>query len=145
MRSPTLCLVLLVMLLGAGCNLVMDEPAQLPPSVPTIQFLAPPADAIVSEGDEVTIRLLAQDPNGTGVARVTLLIDDLLHQEALPVISAAVPVFTVEMNWLASGVGLHALTATAFRLDGTAGPPTTIRILVGPRSASTPTPQPQVG
>ncbi len=144
-RLPTLCLVLIAVILTAGCNLVMDEPGPSLPPLPTVQFLDPQADAVVSEGDEVTIRLLAQDPGGTGVARVALLIDDLPHQEALPVVSAAVPVFTVDMNWLASGIGLHALTATAFRLDGTAGPPTTIRILVGPRDLSTPTPPPQVG
>lgn len=145
MRLLTLGLVLLTVILNAGCNLVVDEPEPPPPPLPVIQFLDPPADAVFEEGEEVTIRLLAQDPNGTGVARVALLIDDLLHQEALPVISAAVPVFTVEMNWLASGIGLHALTATAFRLDGTAGPAETIRILVSPRDLSTPTPPPQVG
>lgn len=138
-------ILIITVIVSAGCNLVVGEPPPPAPSLPTIQFLAPTSDAIISEGDDLTISLLAQDPDGTGVARVSLFIDDVAHQDALPVVSAAVPVFTVEMNWLAQGIGLHALTATAYRLDGTAGPPTTIRILVGPRDSSTPTPQPQVG
>jgi len=123
----------------------MGDPPMSTLSLPTVRFTSPAADAVISEGDEVTIALLTQDSDGTGVARVALSIDDRPHQEAVPVISAAVPIFTVEMNWLAHGIGLHALTATAYRLDGTAGPPTTIRILVSPRDISTPTPQPQVG
>lgn len=118
------------------------------PSLPAISFLAPQMDAVYAQGDEIIITLVAEDRAGTGVARVELLVDDTPHQEALPEVSAAVPVFTVEMNWLAQGLGLHAMTAIAYRLDGTASPPATIRLLVGPAEgepAPTDGSRPQVG
>lgn len=132
----------------SGCNLVATADLVPTPSLPSVSFLAPQSDEIYAQGSEVIITLVAQDPNGTGIARVELLVDDTPHQEALPEISAAVPIFTVEMNWLAQGLGLHAMTAIAYRLDGTASPPTTIRLLVAPPSGE-PTPtsgtRPQVG
>ena len=81
------------------------------------------------------IQLLAQD--SVGIARVELRVDDQPHQDGKPVDAAAVPVFTVDMNWLAEGVGLHSLQATAFRLDGTASTPILINVNV---TAAQPTP-----
>jgi hypothetical protein len=43
------------------------------------------------------------------------------------------------MNWLANGVGLHSLQATAFRLDGTASTPVLINVNVTAASTK-PTP-----
>jgi hypothetical protein len=57
-------------------------------------------------------------------------VDDLPHQEGAPVDSAAVPTFTVIMNWLAEAQGFHSLTAVAYRPDGTASQPTIISIQV---------------
>lgn len=124
---------MLTMQIASGCNLT-TTPVTPAISQPTIQFLAPAPGAQVTEGQDVTITLLAQDAVGTGIARVVLLIDDLPHQEAVPVVSAAVPIFTVEMNWLAAGVGAHALTAIPYRLDGSQGTPAVLRVVVQPAS-----------
>ena len=122
------CLLLIFIL--TACNLQFGTPPPLPtPDVPQIEFQEPANNARVVEGTELTISLAAFD-SGTGVARVELLVDDIVFSQALPEVSAAVPVFTAEMNWLAEGVGFHSLTAIAYRSDGTAGRPTTISILV---------------
>ncbi len=68
------------------------------------------------------------------MAKVELRVDDQPLQNASPVESDAVPLFTVEMNWLAEGVGLHILQATAFRLDGTPSNPALINVNVTPAS-----------
>ena len=115
-----------------ACNLQYGEPP--PPStpdLPQIEFQAPANNDSVSEGTDINIALVARD-DGVGIGRVELLVDDLPHHEAFPQVSAAVPVFSVNMNWLAAGVGFHSLTAIAYRPDGVAGRPTTISILVVP-------------
>ena len=52
--------------------------------------------------------------------------------EVSPDISAAVPLFTVRMNWLAQGQGRHTLSAIAYRPDGTASDMETILVNVLP-------------
>lgn len=131
---------LLLFCLLCGCNLIAGTLTPTPPpNIPTITFQYPANDSTVAEGADVQIQLLAQDAIGDGISRVELLVDDQPHQEGVPLISRAVPVFTVEMNWLAEGVGLHSLSAVAFRADGTSSDPAIIRILVVPEDV-TPTP-----
>ncbi|MCL4247820.1 MAG: hypothetical protein KJ065_06705 [Anaerolineae bacterium] len=121
------------LLLLNACNLSTTAPEPTPERiVPTVEFLYPTNASLVIEGTDVQIELLAQDPNGVGVARVELYVDDVPHQEGAPQVSAAVTVFTVDMNWLAEGVGLHALSAIAYRPDGTASDATTISLQVVP-------------
>lgn len=121
--------LLIACLLLCGCNLI-TQAATPTPAVPTIGFQFPVNNVSVVEGTDLQIGLLAQD--SVGIARVELLVDGQPHQEASPVEAEAVPVFTVEMNWLAEGVGLHALEATAYRLDGTASTPALINVDVTP-------------
>lgn len=119
-----------------GCNLRTDG-ATLTPlptlDIPRIQFTAPANRQQIISGTEVAIEVLAED-GGTGIARIELLIDDLLYTEARPEVSAAVPVFAARMRWLAQGVGIHSLTVIAYRPDETASPPTTILVEVIPPS-----------
>lgn len=127
----------LVLCLLSACNLVAGTPTPTAiPDVPIVEFQYPVNDSSVVEGTDVQIQLLAQDALGEGVARVELLVDDQPHQEGTPVVSSAVPVFTVEMSWIAEGLGLHSMSAVAFRPDGTSGPPATIRILVLPEETT---------
>jgi hypothetical protein len=127
----------LIICVLCACNLVAGTlTATPPPNIPTVEFQYPINDSSVVEGSDVQIQLLAQDSIGEGVARVELLVDDQSLQQGVPLISSAVPVFTVEMNWLAEGVGLHSLSAIAFRPDGTASDPAIIRILVVPEEAA---------
>lgn len=120
-----------------GCNLVAGTLTPTPlPDIPVVEFQYPVNDSSVVEGTDVQIQLVAQDAVGDGIARVELLVDDQPHQQGAPVVSSAVPVFTVEMSWLAEGLGLHSMSAVAFRSDGTAGQPATIRILVLPEDST---------
>ncbi|MFN8527012.1 MAG: Ig-like domain-containing protein [Anaerolineae bacterium] len=112
-----------------GCNLT-DNHSQGAANRPTIEFLYPSDNTSVLSGTDVQIELVARDEQGPGVARVELTIDDLPHQEGAPVERDQVQVFTVMMNWLAEGSGLHQMTAIAYRLDGTASTPVTIRVTV---------------
>jgi hypothetical protein len=133
----TLILGLLLAALLSACNLIAGAPEPTPfRDLPLVRFATPLSGASVAEGEELIIQLIAEDPTGVGVARVELKIDDLPHHEAMPVVSAAVPIFTVDMNWLARGVGLHALAAIAYRPDGTASDPAIIRVLVVPPEAT---------
>ena len=118
-------LLLIALLLLSACSLNTPAP---PPDVPHVEFLFPMEGVSVSAGTDLQIGLVATD--STGIARVELLIDDLPHQEARPVEVPTVPVFTVDLNWLAQGAGVHVLTATAYRSNGTASEPAIIRVNV---------------
>jgi hypothetical protein len=124
-------LVVILALLLVGCNLSNVPPTATPqPDIPQIEFQYPANNSVVVAGTDVQIQLLAQDPRGVGVARVELRVDDMFLQEGAPVASAAVTVFTINMNWLAEGEGLHALSAVAYRPDGTMSDFATIQLQV---------------
>lgn len=129
--------------LTVGCTLIGESlPPTATPDRPTISFLYPTNNAQVFAGTDMTVELLAQDTTA-GIERIELFVDDIQgepHQTAAPVDAATVPVFRVEMNWLANGVGRHQLTARAYRLDGTASDEQTIIIEVIPRDNPNPTP-----
>jgi ABC-type Fe3+-hydroxamate transport system substrate-binding protein len=140
MRSSLWIVSAVLMLVLSACNLSSTEPTPTPEvNVPLIEFLFPANNTVVVEGTDVQIQLLAQDQRGVGVARVELYVDDVKVGEAVPEVSAAVQVFTVNMNWLAQGVGFHALSAIAYRPDGTLSDPMIIRIEVISAADSTPT------
>lgn len=121
----------LMTLFLSGCNLVAGTLTPTPvPDVPTIQFQTPENSSTFVEGTDIQIELVAQDSIGDGVARIELFVDDRLVQQATPQVSSAVPVFTVNMNWLARGIGLHVISAVAYRSDGTPSTPANIRVLV---------------
>lgn len=119
----------------SGCNLIEGTPATVTPApdLPTVQFIYPANESTIVEGTDFPIDIVASD-NGVGIARVQLLVDDEPINERGPDVSAAVPVFTVRMNWLAQGVGRHVLTAWAYRPDGTASDPATILVNVLPEN-----------
>lgn len=133
-----LILLAALMLALCGCNLSTQPPSPSPtPAVPTVSFQFPANNVSVAEGTDLQVGLLAED--AIGIARVELRVDDQPHQEAGPIEAETVPVFTVDMNWLAEGVGLHALQATAYRADGTASTPVIINVNVT-GEAQTPAP-----
>lgn len=116
----------------AACNLVRE--ADAPSSLPglSVTFQQPANMTQVRSGEDVLLLLLAEDRGGPGVARVDLLVDDRLIQQGVPEVSAAVPVFTVQMRWRPGSPGLHAITAVAYREDGSASAPETIALDVLP-------------
>ena len=128
-------LISLSVLLLCACNLTAHPEPTPTPSIPTVAFQFPDNNVAVAEGTNLQIQLLAQD--SVGVAKIELRVDDQPHTDAKPVDGKAVPVFTVDMNWLAEGVGLHALQATAFRADGTPSDPVLINVNVTPGGINT--------
>lgn len=129
-RGLFLVAVLGLIVISAGCNLSYSTTPT--PNPFSIRFQTPATDSLIPEQTLLEIILVAEDSVGSGIARVDLLLDDILYQQGTPVDSVTVPVFSVKMNWTAQGLGLHALSAIAYREDGTATSPTTIRLLVGP-------------
>lgn len=127
-----LCFSIAALLALTGCNLVRT--ADVTPVQPalSVRFESPDNQTQVYAGQEISLLLVAEDRNGPGVARVELSVDDRPHQEGTPEVGSAVPIFTVEMRWKATGPGLHALSAVAFRADGTPSDPATIVIEVVP-------------
>ncbi|MEP7294242.1 MAG: Ig-like domain-containing protein [Chloroflexota bacterium] len=121
-------LILIAALLLCACNLTQGEVIPPTPSIPTVEFQFPTNNVAVVSGTDLQIQVLAQD--AVGVARIELAVDGQPHQTAAPVDSETVPVFTVDMNWLAEGVGFHSLQATAYRLDGTSSDPVLINVNV---------------
>ncbi len=119
-----------LIVISAGCNLSYNTTPT--PNPFSVRFQSPATDSLIPEQTSLEIILVAEDTAGSGIARVDLLLDDILYQQGTPVDAAAVPIFSVKMNWTAQGLGLHALSATAYREDGTATSPATIRLLVGP-------------
>ncbi len=122
-------LILILLFLLCSCNLAQEGTVLTPtPAVPVVQFQFPTNNVAVASGTDLQIQVLAQD--SMGVARVELSVDGRPHQTAAPVDSETVPVFTVDMNWLAEGAGFHSLQAVAFRADGTASDPVLINVNV---------------
>ncbi len=135
----TLCLLCLALLL-AGCNLRQGNATNTPfptPDIPRIRFTFPDNNSSVLEGTDLSVQLLAEDL-GDGIARVQLLVDDVSQGEGKPEIAPSVPAFSANIHWMAQGLGMHSLTAIAFRADGQASAPATLILSVIPRPTSPP-------
>lgn len=114
-------IVLLVLL--AGCNLNAPEQTAVPiptPNIPSVEFISPTEGDRVIEGFDMTIDVVGRDETpGAGVARIEVLLNGQLLQEAIPEDDNPQPVFRVETNWITEGIGKHVLSAIAYRRDGT--------------------------
>lgn len=124
----------LAALLLAGCNLENSAATPTPaptPDLPRVEFLAPAAGSTILEGAELIVDVLARDASA-GIAQIALLVDDRVLLTAEPEFGS-VPDFRVEANWFAQGVGLHLITAIAYREDGTQSAPADLLIEVLPR------------
>jgi len=112
-----------VFLLLAGCNLNTENTTAIPvatPNIPRVQFIEPQSGDRMVEGFDLTIDVVGQDDMpGAGIAKIELYLDGQLIREATPEDNIPTAVFRAEMNWFAEGVGLHALSAIAYRRDGT--------------------------
>jgi hypothetical protein len=121
----------LLLLTLAACNLdlasnITPEPT---PDLPRLEVLAPPNNSRVVEGTEFVFDIVARDETH-GIARVELRIDDETIAEAKPPETDSVPVFRVNMNWLAQGIGKHFVEVIPYRPDGTQGDPAPLTLEV---------------
>ena len=100
-----------------GCTL--EAPEAIPtPDLPRVQFISPANNSRVVQNTDLTIDLFAQDST-LGIAKIEFYADGNLIKEASLPNYAVQTDFRVQVNWLAQGVGLHALSAIAYRPDGT--------------------------
>ena len=83
------------------------------------------------------MELVAEDSGG-GIAKVQLAVDDVLQGEGKPEVAPSVPAFSAKIHWVAKGIGLHSLMATAFRENGQASAPATLVLLVIQRPTAAP-------
>lgn len=127
MRAGIAILLALVVAL-TGCTLITGELTPTP-AIPSVMFAFPANNVSVTEGTDLQIEIIARD-EGIGISRVALRVDGVVIREAQPVEADAVPVFVVDMNWLAEGSGAHVLEAIAYRPDGTSSDPALIRVQV---------------
>lgn len=109
-------IIFLICLLFTGCTL---EATPAPtPDIPRVQFIAPANNSRVVNGTDLTVDLFAQDST-LGIAKIEFFADGSLIKEAsLPNYDVQTD-FRIQVNWLASGLGFHALSAIAYRPDGT--------------------------
>lgn len=139
--TPAIIILLGMTLLLGSCNLRQaNAPTDTPyptPDIPRVRFMFPDNNSNVLEGTDLAVELLAED-SGTGIARVQLAVDDVLQGEGKPEVAPSVPAFSAKIHWIATGVGLHSLTAIAFRENGQASAPATLVLSVIPRPATTP-------
>jgi hypothetical protein len=109
-------MIFFIILIMMGCTL---EATPFPtPDIPRVQFVSPANNSRVVDGTDLTIDLFGQD-SSLGIAKIEFYANGSLIKEAsLPNYDVQTD-FRVQVNWLASGVGFHALSAIAYRPDGT--------------------------
>jgi len=125
--------VMIIAVMVAGCNLNTVSPTPAPTAdIPRVEFLYPESSpdnpARVVEGTDLTIDVVARDETA-GIYRVELYLNGQLLNESPPQLEP-LPVFRVEMNWFANGIGRHVLSAIAYRQDGTQSNMTTLMVEV---------------
>lgn len=106
-----------IIILLAGCNLEGATPIPPTPDIPQVQFLFPDNNQQVFEFTDLTLDVYAED-DSMGITMIDLFVDGELVNTAIPEVNGASQ-FRAEMNWLANGVGLHALSVIAYREDQT--------------------------
>lgn len=117
----------------AGCNLGASQPTPFPtPDIPTIEFIFPPDGSTVIEGTDLTIDLVGRDET-TGIVLIELRLNGETLREAPTEANLPLAVYRVEMNWVAQGLGLHSLSAVAYRPDGIPSDEEFITVEVVPR------------
>ena len=94
----------------------------------TVTILSPAAGSSVPVGEVVTVQAEASDPNGPGVIRIDLQVDEATVDtfEA----GAPQPSLTAELTFTPTEVKAVTVAAVAFREDGTASDPATISLSV---------------
>ncbi len=139
MRSVLILLSLSVLL--GSCNLrSVNAPTETPyptPDIPRVRFMFPDNNSNVLEGTDLAVELLGED-SGAGIAKVQLVVDDVLQGEGKPEVAPSVPAFSAKIHWVATGIGMHSLTAVAYRENGQASAPATLVLLVIPRPTTSP-------
>ena len=130
MRYMPLVIILIFLLAGCTLSAAAPTPTPLPPTpdIPRVNFLYPQDNSLVVEGSELRIDIVAQD--SVGIQKIEVRLNgQLLIPPTWPETGPA-PVYRLETNWIATGIGRHVLSAIAYRSDGTRSDETIIEIEV---------------
>lgn len=114
----------------AGCSLTLTGmPTPTVGGAPIVQFTAPAPDAVVLEGVTLVLQVTVMNA-GADISRVAFSVDEQpLVEIANPNPEGAWQV-AVSAQWVALGEGMHTLSATAFRADGTSSQPASVIVYV---------------
>ncbi len=132
-RSKLVGVLLVLALAAMACNLAgsVEAPAQgeARADAPSVTIRVPANGTSFAEGTRVIIQALGTD-SGPGVSRIDLQIDDRPAGSSVAPIQAGQSAYLANFEWTAQGQGLHSITATAYRQDGTAGAPAVVSVNV---------------
>lgn len=132
MRGMLIALAFAVMIILSACNLNTVPPTPIPtPDLPRVYFEYPSNNDQVFLNTDLTVDIVAQDES-VGISRLIFSVDGEVIQDVQPP-DEMVTIFRVNMNWLAEGLGLHTLSAIAYRPSGTQSDEAIITIEVIPR------------
>lgn len=123
-KSATLALVGLV-LAALACTLVTSE---ISSGLPTVAISEPAPGSDVPVNEPVTVQALAADPDGSGVVRLDLLVDDVTvdtFETAGPMES-----LTANLSFTPTSEGPTSVAVVAFCDDDRASNPATIALMV---------------
>ncbi|MCC7207235.1 MAG: SH3 domain-containing protein [Anaerolineae bacterium] len=115
-------LAALAALAGAAlaCNVQLGGTVRAPLGTPSasVVFLAPANNSVIAQGSTITLAVTAQD-SGPGVAKIDILVDGVLLESVAAPVEGGQSSLTAHVDWEASGVQGHLITAEAQRADGT--------------------------
>ncbi len=135
MRLVTL--VLLVVTVVVGCTGAAPNASSGSPSAgrPTVTIDSPANGAAVTVGQPVNVQVTGIDT--AGVSRLDLHVANVLVDSATTPGNAPRPSFSAQLSWMPSAPGSAAVTAVAYRPDGTGSDPASIAVTVTAGGART--------
>ena len=128
-------MVMLVALLVGGilaCDLGGGE------AKPTVNVTAPTSGAQFEVGQEVNVLVTASDPKG--VTKVELAVDGVLYRTDASSDAGGDLTLNIVQTWVATDLGMHTLTVTAYNVDGVGSDPWAISVEVVEEGMATPSP-----
>lgn len=126
-----------------GCNLNNAPAGQGNAAItgaPVVQIASPLPNATFLEGVNVNIQAAVTNA-GADIERVDVSVDDTVLISIPQPNTAGLPVFSVTQAWRAEGTGVHTVSVTAFRADGSSSAPASVSVTVvnqEPQSQATP-------
>lgn len=146
--------VLFLMLMTSACSLsfggstadATGQTAVAITGIPVVQFAAPMPNATYLKG--VTVNILVGITNaGQDIQRVEIKLGDAPIADLKSPNPSGASRFSVTQTWMAEAAGEYQFTATAFRGNGSASSPVSVKITVIdelPKSQVTDTPTPTI-
>src|SRR5687767_12199797 len=114
-----------VVLLAVACTSAPPLAVPITPApiagLPTISVSSPVNGAVLPLG--VPIAVVATATDTAGVSRIDLAADGVVVDSYSTPGSVGQPTVAAQLNWTPAVAGAHALTAIAYRPDGTASAP----------------------